>query len=536
MNAAAPARPEPDPLPQHVRVLVIGAGFAGIGAAVTLTRDGQEVLVLERADDVGGTWRDNTYPGCACDVQSDLYCFSFAPNPAWTRTFAPQREILAYLHDVVRRFKVGHLIRCGVAVTAARWDEPTARWHVSTTLGDLTADVLVSGAGGLNEPKLPNVPGIDTFTGQVFHSARWDPSIDLRGRDVAVVGTGASAIQIVPSIAESVASLVLFQRTAAWVLPRRDKAVPGWKRRLFALVPFVQKVSRALLYLTHEITVLGFVWRPFILRAAERMGRAHLRNQVSDPHLRAVLTPTYHAGCKRVLLSDDYYPALSRHTSEVVPSALATVEGDTLIAEDGTKRRVDALILATGFEVSDLPVARMITGKDGRTLHDVWAVDGMQALRGSTVHGFPNLFFLVGPNTGLGHSSMVHVIESQLAYLRDALRTMDERGCAAIEATDSAQQAWNADVRRHMARTIWTTGGCSSWYQDAAGRVTVLWPGSTLRLRRETRRLDPAEYTLTPAAAVTRRTDRHGSEQVDGPIDGLADGLVDGLTGTGARP
>lgn len=496
----------PAPLPGHVGVLVVGAGFGGIGAAVRLGRAGHDVLVLERADDVGGTWRDNTYPGCGCDVQSHLYSFSFAPNPAWSRLYSRREEIHAYLHDVVRRFDVGRLIRTGVEVREARWDDADALWRVTTTHGDLTARVLVSATGPLSEPKLPDVAGIDAFAGPVLHSARWDHSVDLEGKDVAVVGTGASAIQIVPALARATRSLTVFQRTPAWVIPRGDRRIPAWRQRMFARFPVTQKAARALAYLSREASVVGFVRHPGVLRLAERASRAYLERHVKDPHLRAVLTPDYRLGCKRVLISDDYYRTLARPDVEVVPTGVAALDGDEVVGTDGTRRRADVVVFATGFETTDLPVAHHIVGRDGVRLSDAWA-GGMEALRGSAVHGFPNLFFLIGPNTGLGHSSMVHIIESQLAYLLDALRRMDADGLDVLEPTRRAQDAWNADVQRRMARTVWATGGCASWYQDANGRITTLWPGSTVRLRRTTRRLDPSEYRVvragsrTPAAA-----------------------------------
>jgi len=509
-----------------MKVVVIGAGFGGIGAAVTLGQAGHEVLVLERAAAIGGTWRDNTYPGCACDVPSHLYSFSFAPNPEWASAYSSQPEILRYLQDVVRRFGVADRIRCGVEVTAARWDDAAQCWQLSTSEGSLKADVLVSAAGPLSEPKIPDLPGLAVFEGEVWHSARWRDDVGLTGRRVAVIGSGASAVQIVPRLAGRARELTVFQRTPAWVMPRHDREIPAQRRARFAEHPVLQRLARGLIYAGRELGVIGLVYQPALMGGVERICRKHLRRQVRDPALRAVLTPAYRAGCKRILLSDDFYPALMRDDVELVPSAVAGFEPNAVVAADGTRRQVDAVVFATGFETTDLPIAHHITGRDGRLLADVWAGTGMQALRGTTVHGFPNLFFLIGPNTGLGHTSMVHVIESQLAYLRDALRIMDEQELAAIEPTARAQAAWNDILEHRLRRSVWATGGCASWYQDSRGRITTLWPGSTLRLRRATRHLAPHEYrairlnqagrtasgsATTPTSPITPTTTPTGS-------------------------
>ncbi|HEY6793972.1 MAG TPA: NAD(P)/FAD-dependent oxidoreductase [Kineosporiaceae bacterium] len=490
---------------RHVPVIVVGAGFAGIGAAVTLARAGHEVLVLERAERVGGTWRDNHYPGCACDVQSSLYSFSFAPNPSWSRLYSTQPEILAYLEDVVRRFDLDPRIRCGVEVTGADWDETALVWRVETSAGPFTADVLIGATGPLSRPKLPDLPGLESFGGLLMHSARWRDDVDLTGKRVAVVGTGASAIQIVPQVARKAAELIVFQRTPPWITPRGDRPVSQRRRERYARHPVTQKLARGILYTTRELLVLGMVHRPGLMRAVERLALAQLRRQVPDPGLRALLTPNYRAGCKRILPSDDYYPALCQDNVELIPSGVARLDPGAVIAGDGTRREVDAVILATGFEATEIALAHHVRGRDGHLLADVWRAEGMQALRGTTVHGFPNLFLLVGPNTGLGHTSMIHVIESQLAYVRDALDTMRRCGLAALEPTDHAQRAWNARLQDRLRGSVWATGGCASWYQDERGRITTLWPGTTLRLRRATRRVDLTEYRVTrrpPGPAV----------------------------------
>jgi cation diffusion facilitator CzcD-associated flavoprotein CzcO len=489
-------------LPEHVRIAVVGAGFAGIGAAVALRDAGyDDVVVLERAETIGGTWRDNTYPGCACDIRSHLYSFSFAANPGWTRSFPPQPEIWRYLQDVCDRFGVRRWVRCGVEVTQAAWDEGAARWRISTSSGDLTADVLIGAAGALSQPSVPALPGLADFTGAAFHSARWQHDVDLAGARVAVVGTGASAIQLVPRIQPLVEQLHVFQRTPPWVLPRRDRPIPPRRRGLYRSLPIAQRLARAAIYATCEAGVVGFVAAPAAMRAVEVIARRHLARQVADPTLRARLVPTYRAGCKRLLLSDDYYPALTQPNVELVPAGVQALTRDGLVSVDGRRRPVDVVIFGTGFEATNPPIAHRLRGRGGGLLADAWAAQGMQALRGTTVRGFPNLFLLVGPNTGLGHNSMILMIESQLRYVLDAMRAMDSGGLSTIEPTPSAQARWNATLQRRMRRTVWATGGCTSWYQDAQGRIPTLWPGSPGQFRRATRAIDLGEYDVTRASA-----------------------------------
>jgi cation diffusion facilitator CzcD-associated flavoprotein CzcO len=483
-------------LPRHVRVAIIGAGFGGLGAGIRLRQAGlTDFVILERAAAVGGTWRDNTYPGCACDIPSHLYSFSFAPNPGWAHSFSRQPEIWAYLEEVTDRYGLRGHLRLGAEVAEARWDSGLARWRLLTARGDLTADVLISAAGPLSEPRLPGIPGLADFPGEVFHSARWDHGARLDGRRVAVVGTGASAVQIVPEIQPAVARLVLFQRTPAWVLPRRDRVITGSEKWLYRHVPAAQRLARLGIYLTREPAVAAFVAKPQVLKAAQPIAARHLARSVADPALRATLTPRYVMGCKRILLSSDFYPAVVRPNVEVVGAGLARVDGRTVIATDGTAHDVDVIILATGFRAVDMPIAGRITGAGGVTLAQAWGGD-MRALRGTTVPGFPNLCLIIGPNTGLGHSSMIHIIESQLRYILDYLATLDRTGAAALDARPGAQERWCAGIERRMAPSVWATGGCVSWYLNAAGRNPTLWPGSTLRFRRATRQLDVSEYRL----------------------------------------
>ena len=488
-----------DTVPEHVRVAIIGAGFGGLGAGIRLRQAGvTDFVILERAASVGGTWRDNTYPGCACDIPSHLYSFSFAPNPGWTHSFSRQPEIWDYLEEITDRYGLRGHLRLGAEVTEARWNPGPARWELRTTRGGLAADVIISAAGPLSEPRLPDIPGLAEFPGEVFHSARWDHSARLDGKRVAVVGTGASAIQIVPEIQPRAARLVLFQRTPAWVLPRRDRLITGQEKWIYRHFPPAQRLARLGNYLTREPAFAAFVARPGMLKAAQPIAARHLARSVADPALRAKLTPRYVMGCKRILLSSDFYPALTRPNVEVVAAGLARVDGRTVIAGDGTGRDVDVIILATGFRAVDMPIAGRIAGAGGVTLAQAWGGD-MRALRGTTVPGFPNLCLVIGPNTGLGHSSMIHIIESQLRYIVDYLATLDRTGAAALDARRGAQERWRAGIERRMASSVWATGGCMSWYLNAAGRNTTLWPGSTLGFRRATRHLDVSEYHLITA-------------------------------------
>ena len=491
---------------QHVRVMVVGSGFGGLGAAVRLRQEGvTDFLVLERAGSVGGTWRDNSYPGCACDVPSHLYSFSFAPNPDWPRTFSGQPEIRAYLERIADRFQLRPHLRFDHEVLSARWDAAGSRWELETNQGTYTADVMVAACGPLSDPSVPDLPGLADFPGRVFHSARWDHDYDLTGKRVAMVGTGASAIQIVPMIQPQVEQLVLLQRTPPWVMPRMDRDITAVERGLYRRVPAVQRALRAALWSVRESQVGAFVKRPGLLKAAEALARRNIDRHVKDPALRAKLTPDYSFGCKRVLLSNTYYPALVQPNVDVVASGLKEVRGSTVVAADGSEHEVDAIVFGTGFHVTDMPIGSRITGAAGRTLGEEWK-DGMAALRGSTVSGFPNLLFVIGPNTGLGNSSMVLMIESQLNYLADYLRRLDASGAAALDATPDAQRRWNQEVQRRMTRTVWNNGGCRSWYLDGNGNNTVLWPGTTAHFRRETRSLDMSEYELvkTPVAAPAK--------------------------------
>jgi cation diffusion facilitator CzcD-associated flavoprotein CzcO len=481
----------------HVHVAIVGGGFAGLGAAIRLKQAGvDDFVVLERADDIGGTWRDNSYPGCACDVPSHLYSFSFALNSGWSRSFSRQPEIWAYLHECARRFDVLPHVRLSHEVGSARWDEGGGYWRVDTSQGGLTADVLVVAVGPLSEPSIPALPGLPSFTGTVFHSARWRHDHELTGRRVAVIGTGASAAQFVPEIAPRVAALRVFQRTPPWVVPRRDRALTAVEQRLFRAVPAAQRLARWSIYWAREAFAAGFL-HPRLMGGAERIARRHLRRSVPDPALRARLTPDYTLGCKRVVVSSDYLPALTRANVEVVTAPIRHVCPQGIVTVDGVAHDVDTIIFGTGFHVTDMPIADRVRGRDGSSLADAWR-GSPQAFLGTAVAGFPNLFFLLGPNSGLGHTSVVFMAECQIGYLVRVLTYMKRHGVGTVEPRAGAQSEFVASVDERMRGTVWLAGGCASWYLDRTGRNSTLWPGYTWAYRHRVRRFDPTGYVLTP--------------------------------------
>ncbi|WP_433525102.1 flavin-containing monooxygenase [Nocardia pseudovaccinii] len=483
---------------RHVKTIIIGSGFAGLGLAIRLSKQGRnDYLVLERGSDVGGTWRDNTYPGAACDVPSHLYSYSFALNPNWSRSFSKQGEIQQYIQGVAREYNVldKHLFDCDV--TAARWNNATNLWHIESTRGSFTADTVVSAVGALCEPALPDIKGINGFEGEIFHSARWNHDADLTGKRVAIIGTGASAIQIVPSIAPKVAHLDVYQRTAPWLLPRMDRPYTLPERFAFRHIPGFQRLSRAAIYAARETQVVGLAKVPALMQAFELISKAKLQLEIRDPELRKKVTPNFRIGCKRMLISNDYYPALSRPNVDVVTDGIAEVRANSIVTKDGTEREIDALIVATGFHVTDSPTYDAISGKDGRTLAEVFDEIGQQGYKGSAVANFPNMFFLLGPNVGLGHTSMVYMIESQINYIADALATVDRLGLRTVEVKRAVQDTYNKNLQGKLVKSVWSTGGCASWYLDKHGNNTTLWPDFTFEFRRITKNFDVSAYETT---------------------------------------
>ena len=485
-------------LPERVDHLVIGAGFAGLCAAIKLDEDGErDYLVVERGSDVGGTWRDNTYPGAACDVPSQLYSFSFAPYD-WSRSYSAQPEIQAYLQKVAREADVLDRFSFDTSLEHATWDDAAQEWVVETSRGTVRARTLISGAGALVEPKLPDIEGIGDFQGDLFHSARWDHSVDLAGKRVAVIGTGASAIQIVPELQKIVGHLDLYQRTAPYVIPKTDRKYLGIERLAMRHVPGLQRLYRAGVWMNMESTAPIFVRPKLNVLPVKQLGLANIARSVKDPELRAKLTPTFEPGCKRVLKSNDYYPAVASDNVDLVTEPIAKVSGHAVVTADGKEHPVDAIVVCTGFFTTDQPIAHHVTGRDGRTLAEHWAGTGMRALRGTTIPGFPNFFMIVGPNTGLGHSSMVQIIERQVGYVRGAIRTLRSRSLGSLEPSQAAYERWNASLQQAMKRTIWITGGCSSWYLDEHGRNTVTWPRTTVSFHRQLSEFDADSYLTTP--------------------------------------
>lgn len=476
-------------------VVVVGSGFGGLAMTHRLRERGiRDVVMIERADAVGGTWRDNHYPGAACDVPSHLYSLSFAPNPDWRHSFSRQPQIRDYLERVADDFDLRRSIRFGTELLSATWRDDIAEWHLETSTGPLWCRTLVSAAGALSDPVTPDVEGLADFDGPVFHSARWDHDVDLSGRRVAVIGTGASAIQFVPEIQPIVDRLTVMQRTPPWVMPRRDRATTAAERRFYRRVPLAQKAVRGAIYLGRETTISTFT-RPRLGRAASSIALAHLRRQVTDPELRRRLRPDYAIGCKRILLSNDYYPALTADNAEVV-GGLDRVDGNTVVDASGARREVDVIIFGTGFSVQQPVITERIVGLDGVRLSErAMTTDG--ALVGASFSGFPNFFLLLGPNTGLGHTSQVFMIERQVDYVAELLAGARRQGARRIEVDAARQRAWTARVDERMASTVWTTGGCRSWYLDDNGRNTTLWPGSTLSFLRSSRRAGLDDYRLS---------------------------------------
>jgi cation diffusion facilitator CzcD-associated flavoprotein CzcO len=514
-----------------VPIAIIGTGFAGLGMAIRLRQEGREDFVLlEKNTDVGGTWWENHYPGCACDIESHLYSFSFAPNPGWSRMFSPQPEIQRYLRGCAERHDLLPRIRFNTMVVGARYDEAAGLWLLRTAdatamrayleqhglhpgdaidwndpalppVGSLKAQVVISGMGGLSTPAYPQLPGLETFRGKAFHSQNWDHDYDLAGKRVAVIGTGASSIQFVPQIAPKVARLDLYQRTPPWIVPKPDRPVTRFERWLFRALPFTQRFYRGGIYAFHELLGTAFVVNPRLMKLIQGLALRHIRRQIADPELRRKVTPDYTIGCKRILISDDYYPALTRANVDVVTAGIRELRAHSIVTADGVEHEVDCIIFGTGFRATDPLPRGVIFGRHGQDLLDAWQ-DGPEAYKGTAVAGFPNLFFIVGPNTGLGHNSMVYMIESQIAYILDALKLMRDQQLQALEVRAEVQAAYNAKLQRGLKNAIWSVGGCRSWYLLPNGKNVTLWPGYTWQFRRQTRRFDAAAYALQPLPAT----------------------------------
>ncbi|MFC4053383.1 flavin-containing monooxygenase [Actinomadura syzygii] len=480
-------------------IVVIGSGFAGLGMAIRLRQSGfHDFVVLEKSQALGGTWHDNTYPGCACDVPSHMYSFSFELNPGWSRMFAPQPEIRAYLERTADKYGVREHIRFGAAVDSMEYDDGARRWKVTLADGTvLTPKAVVSGIGALHVPSYPDLPGTERFRGAAFHSAEWDHSYDMTGKRVAVVGTGASAIQFVPKLAEQAGSLVVFQRTPPWVQPKPDQPIPKPVRTVFKHVPGTARAFRGAIYWALEARAVGFTIDPRLSGVQDAIARRHIKAQIDDPELRAKVTPDYTIGCKRILLSNDYYPALARPNVELVTDAITEVREHSVVTADGREHEVDCIVYGTGFKVTDALTDLRVTGRGGVKLQEIWA-DGIEAHRGTTIPGMPNFFMLLGPNTGLGHTSVVFMIEVQIQHVLSCLRLLQESGADTIEPKPAAARRFNDRVQRRLRRAVWNEGGCSSWYLDDEGVNRTLWPGHTFEFWAGSRKAKPAEYELAP--------------------------------------
>ncbi|KYZ86704.1 4-hydroxyacetophenone monooxygenase [Alcanivorax sp. KX64203] len=474
------------------QVIIIGAGFGGLGMAIQLKTQGQhDLLLIEKGDDVGGCWRDNTYPGAACDVPSHLYSFSFERHYPWSRRFAPQAEILDYLRHCTDKYGIREHIRFGTEVTEARYLDAHGLWQLTLSDGGtVTTRALITATGQLNQPAYPPLSGIEDFQGPHFHSARWDHDVDLTGKTVAVVGTGASAIQFVPEVARKAGRLLLFQRSAAYVLGKPDRRYRRWEHRLLKTLPITQTLDRLRIYAANESRVLGFTSLQKAMTVYQRLFRRHLEKHIADPSLRAKLTPDYPMGCKRILMSNHYYPALARDNVEVINHGIQSVDHSGLTDSTGTHHRADAIIYGTGFRATDFLTPMTIIGRHGLTLNQVWR-DGAEAYLGITVHGFPNLFMLYGPNTNLGHNSIIYMLESQIHYIQQALAHLPATG--ALEVRSRTQNDFNRRLQRRIRDTVWDKG-CDSWYKTESGKNTNNWPGFTFDYRRQTRVLDLSDY------------------------------------------
>jgi cation diffusion facilitator CzcD-associated flavoprotein CzcO len=476
-------------------IAVVGGGFGGVGAAAMLRREGyQDVTVFEKAERVGGVWHHNTYPGAACDVPSHLYEFSFAPNPRWSRRYAPQTEIQAYVEDVARRHGLMDRIRTGTEVTSASWDDELGRWALETSAGPHQADVLITACGQLSTPKTPPLPGLDTFAGPAFHTAEWRHDVELAGKRVAVIGTGCSAIQVVPAIQPLVAQVDVYQRSPGWTLPKMDFAYSERARRLFARFPVLQRLDRAAIFYSQEAGAAALTRQRWLLPLIRAAARRQITKAIEDPELLRKVTPADEVGCKRIMLTDEWYPTLTRPNVEVVTERVAEVTAAGIRGGDGVERPADVLILATGFESHAFVAPMVITGREGRALSAEWA-DVARAYLGLTVPGFPNMFLLYGPNTNGGTGSVIGTIESGMGHVIAGLRALDQSGAGRIEVNRGAAEFFDRELRGRLAGTVWHSG-CTNWYVDEDGHDPSQWPWTWGAYRRRTAGLAPGAYSL----------------------------------------
>jgi len=477
---------------------IIGAGFGGIIAALELRRSGRtSFAIFERSEELGGVWRDNIYPGCACDVSSHLYSIESQPNPGWASLFSSQAEILQYLKDVVTRNGLSRYIRYGTSIEEARFIESEGCWQLTDQNGRKhRVRALILAIGAYSRPAMPSIPGRETFTGALFHSSRWNNAVSLENKRVAVVGAGASAIQIVPKVAAKVARLEVFQRSPGWLLPRGDRRNTAFERWLFRRVPLLQKLVREGLFWFMELIGLAFLGNKFLQWILTRVALRKLAREVSDPEVRKRLTPTYKLGCKRVLFSDDYYAAFNRPNVELITAPIREIVSDGIVTAEGKHYAVDAIVMATGFFLADPNDYMRVAGRNGRLLKELWEAESAQAYRGVHAFGFPNMAFLMGPNSGLGHSSLVRVMESQMPYILQWLERLERTGSGEfIDVREAVQRRYNAEIQRRLAGTVWAAG-CTSPLLDRHGRNTTIYPGLSSEYRRATAHFEAGDYVV----------------------------------------
>ncbi|WP_027860867.1 NAD(P)/FAD-dependent oxidoreductase [Marmoricola sp. URHB0036] len=474
-------------------ITIIGAGFGGLGTAVELKRAGyRDITVLEKAEGVGGVWRENTYPNAACDVPSSLYSWSFAPNPAWPHRYSRQDEILGYIERTAREYGVLDLVRTGVEVTSATYDETTAGWHLETSAGErIDTDVLVTAVGQLSRPSIPELPGLGTFQGPAFHSAEWDHSVDLRGKRVAVLGTGASAIQFVPGIQSDAANITVFQRSAPYVAPKPDREYTATHGKVFERFPRTQAFGRGLTWrITEQFNKALIDDTP--LKSMVKLGwRAQLFAQVRDPELRAKLIPDYEFGCKRVLFSNDWYSTLAKPNVHVVTEPVVEVLPEGVRSGDGTVHEVDVIIYGTGFAATEFLAPMQITGSDGADLHARWK-GGARAFLGICVPDFPNLFVVYGPNTNLGGSSIINMLEAAARAITTLLRHTEAEGARSVAVRPEVEERFDAEIQDRLRNSVWAS--CHNWYHQDGGRISTNWPGLVAEYQQRCAQIDPADF------------------------------------------
>lgn len=485
-----------------VTVAIIGAGFSGLGMAIKLRQAGMnDFVILEKADDVGGTWRENQYPGCACDVPSHLYSFSFEPKADWTRAFSPQGEIWEYLRHCAEKYGLGAFIKYGREVTHAQFDEATSLWRITTADGQsLTAQHIVAGTGGLHIPSYPDIPGLDDFAGPVLHSAEWDHEVDLKDKKIVVIGTGASAIQFVPEIAPDAEHMTIFQRTAPWIMPKPDKEFSDKEKSRYSKLPGFRNLIRKLIFWRLELITWLMNKRPDLIQRAEKIGLDHIEASIKNPELRKKVTPNFRLGCKRVLMSNEWYQTLDSENVELDTDGIESIQANSVTTKDGRTIEADIILLGTGFRPFEMPDGLEVIGRSGKSLREEWEIFP-EAYLGITVSGFPNYYLMLGPNTGLGSNSVVLMIEAQIQFAMDAIRTMHQQNIAFMDVREDVQRAYNDDIQKKLEGTVWTTG-CVSWYQTRSGRNGAIWPGSTLGYRMRTHAIQPNNYEVVKAAPL----------------------------------